>query len=109
MRHIRLYEDFNDVPDEMRDLFGLTSNIPLGHGFTITGPTEHEQAIQPIVDDLRQYIDGEEAVYSEAARSGMMRTKRHEFLEYALSTDRTKELQELEELGYTLSVKPRPW
>lgn len=110
MRHIRLYEAFQDYVDPLtREIFGLTSDIPLGHGFTISGPIEHEQAIQPIVDNLRQYIDAEETAYSELARAGTMRSKRHDFIEYALHSDRSKELQELEELGYTLSIKPRPW
>ena len=110
MRYIRLYETFQDYVDPLtREIFDLTSDIPLGHGFTITGPIEHEQAIQSIVDNLRQYIDAEEAGYSELSRVGMMRTKRHEFIEYALHSDRAKELKELEELGYTLSIKPRPW
>ena len=108
MRHIRLYETFQDYVDPLtREIFGLTSDIPLGHGVTITGPTEHEQAIQSIVDDLRQYIDAQEAGYSEAARSGMMRTKRHDFIEYSLSVDKPKELGDLAQMGYTFSIQPR--
>lgn len=110
MKHIQIYENFEDeVGASARDIFGLTSSIPLGHGFTITGPIEQEEAIQSIVDNLRQYIDREEEAYSRLARSGMMRSKRHDFIENSLRSDREDELEELTQLGYTLSIKPRPW
>lgn len=55
MKHIRLYEAFQDeLGQSVRDIFGLTSsftvNYPAGMSVTFTGPSEEETEARRIID-----------------------------------------------------------
>ena len=67
MRHIRLYEDFNDVPDATRDLFGLTSTIQIdntmGGWFTWHGPSELYDQASDIAFRISARLDREVIEY----------------------------------------------
>ena len=109
MKHLRIYENFDDdLTPLTRDFFDLTSQISLGHGFSLSGPKEHEEAASAIAEILKKYLDEEAEAFSSLAMKGMIRGKRQDFLEYSLSVDHPKELEALTQIGYTYSIKPNP-
>lgn len=70
MKHIRLFENFEDVVDQTtRDIFGLTSEFiitytkPVWGGeeqeeyCKIKGPLENYEAVKPIIDRIQQDIE----------------------------------------------------
>jgi hypothetical protein len=61
MRHIHLFEDFNNVPDEMRDLFGLTAEVEIANyddewSYVMIGPSEHQAEAERAAEKIRPHI-----------------------------------------------------
>jgi hypothetical protein len=54
MKHVKLFEDFDDPLDpEIRDLFGLNSRIEVGGGiYYLTGPSENEAYVIEIIEKI---------------------------------------------------------
>ena len=62
MRHIKIYEAFQDeVPASMRDLFGLTTKFVIWNErewrYVMEGPTEYEEEARQLGNVIREFID----------------------------------------------------
>jgi hypothetical protein len=108
MKHIRLYENFNAVPDEMRDLFGLTSTIQIdntmGGWFTWHGPSELYDQASDIAFSISTRLDSEVAKYIAAHNPDDEQESHHEY-EYAMNVvikDLEPEFKAMAEIGYKL-------
>lgn len=119
MKHIQLYEAFQDkiIDPTTRKISGRISEISLGpeyvtcgqpeHEFFLSGPTENEEAARVIADDLRYKVCHESKAWDRfVERFGYDRKKRHEWIEDGLRISQWVELDNLEKMGYTLSVRP---
>lgn len=120
MKHIQLYEAFRSkiIDPTTRKISGRISEISLGpeyvtcgqpeHEFFLSGPTENEEAARVIADDLRYKVCYESKAWDRFVnRFGHEEgLKRHECIEASLGIDRDVELDNLEKMGYTLSVRP---
>lgn len=54
MRHLKIFEDYKDLPDIAKDIFGLTHTFVINdmHGDTgirISGPIENKEDVEPII------------------------------------------------------------
>jgi len=62
MRHIRLYENFEDHLDPFtRDIFGLTSEVEIVNyddewSYVMIGPSENEREAEAAAEKIRPYI-----------------------------------------------------
>ena len=62
MRHIQLYESFEDHLDPLtRDIFGLRSEVEIANyddewSYVMTGPSEYEREAEEAAEKIRPYI-----------------------------------------------------
>ena len=119
MRHIQLYEAFEDHLDpSTRNVFGLTSEIELGtyppshwktdyDPFTcyMTGPTETEEEVRPIAEALKKIAERHWQSYNENRSLFRFSTKWPEFLEHILEEDAKPYQKELDRLGWSIQYR----
>jgi len=107
MRHVRLFEDFNDVPDEMRDLFGLTAEVEIANyegewKYVMIGPVEHEAEAEEGASMMRPYIiERYRDWYTEDDAEG---TELNDYLDDYVHNHIPKSLYE--PIGYRIVRKP---
>jgi hypothetical protein len=61
MKHIKIFEEYNEVPDIARDLLGLNKTFKIydifgDTGITISGPLEEEEMAQVIIKMIHSGI-----------------------------------------------------
>ena len=109
MKHIKLFESFNDVPDSMRDLFGLKSKFDVYDywgewAYVLEGPCEHEDEAKVIGDKIGEtFRDKEDDYYSENNDDQDLQ----EFLESVIKDSLQQEETELTKMGWELYWEPR--
>lgn len=61
MKHIKIFEEYNEVPDIARDLLGLSKTFKIydifgDTGITISGPLEEEEMAKALVRSIHSGI-----------------------------------------------------
>ena len=119
MRHIKIYEDYQDPLDPMaRSMFDLTSKIEIGtyppshwktdyDPFTcyLTGPIETEHEVGPIAETFKKIAEKHWQSYNENRSLFQFSTKWPEFLGYILEEDAKPYQEELDRLGWSIQYK----
>lgn len=58
MKHLRLFENFEDVFSPItRDMFDLTFVVELKNGYFLKGPVEYKEEAQKIANYIEQELD----------------------------------------------------
>lgn len=100
MRHIRLYEAFQDeIGSLTREIFDLTSTIQIEKDWIIEGPLEHEKEATTIANGMIEKINGYPMAVSKHTSIW------DSYLDYALKNWMTDELAALAQIGWELKFR----
>jgi hypothetical protein len=116
MKHIKLFETFNEVPDSMRDLFGLTAKLEVYEfwgewAYVIEGPTESEEEARIIGDKISDiFQDREGYYYAEPGDVYYDDTDKgdiDDFMEDVVEKQMNAEKEALAKIGWEIYWEPR--
>ena len=107
MKHIKLYEEYKDeVPAEMRDLFGLTTKFVIWDEWTwryvMEGPVEHEEEARQLSNVIREFIDEQIDLWKEEEADGTTPFSLDEYLDDFIEHGMPKEKEALTKIGWDI-------
>jgi len=110
MRHIKIYEAFQDeIPASMRDLFGLTGRLVVPNQlmwemgkWIMEGPIEHKKEAKEIRKRIEDVIWDAKTEWEELDSNGGSESDEFEYQRNKIETGMPEEQAALAQIGWTI-------